>query len=119
MSRVYDPKEQKARVNFVCARILSGAQTTRTFDSCLEMGDGDEVAANVYRRALKNPRLMEALPRYLVVDMCKKSYDTIFGAQAGNDAEDYDRRVCAYEEQGLTRSDAQAVVDAEDMKKAA
>jgi hypothetical protein len=27
----------------------------------------------------------------------------------------YDRRVCAYESQGLTRSDAQAVVDAEEM----
>lgn len=28
----------------------------------------------------------------------------------------YDRRVCAYEAQGMTRSDAQAVVDAEEMQ---
>ncbi len=62
------------RVNFVCAYILRGRQTTRTFDGCFEMGDGDMVAAKVYRRALRNPRLMAALPRYLTVDSCREQY---------------------------------------------
>jgi hypothetical protein len=76
---VYDKEQQALRVSFACARILSGGATTRAFDTCFEMGDGNEVAARVYRRALKNPRLMEALPRYLNVDMARRDYFKVFG----------------------------------------
>lgn len=53
------------RINIACKVILSGKPTTRNFDNCFEMGDGDEVMRGVYQRALKNPKLKEALPRYL------------------------------------------------------
>lgn len=73
--------EQK-RVNFVCAYILAGRRTTRSFDSCLEMGDGDKVAAEVYKRALKNPKLMERLPRYLAMPLAKQEYEKFYGGAA-------------------------------------
>lgn len=34
-----------------------------------------------------------------------------------NDIDDYERRVTAYENEGLSRSDAQGVVDAEDLQR--
>lgn len=69
---VYDPKQQSYRVDFACSVILSGREITRKFDTCFEMGDGDEVCARIYRRALKNPRLMAALPKYLRVESCRE-----------------------------------------------
>lgn len=77
---VYDPQQRAYRVDFACRHILRrGGHESRRFDTCFEMGDGDEVAARVYKRALKNPRLMAALPRYLRVDMCLENYNRIFG----------------------------------------
>lgn len=87
MSKVYDPKARAYRVQFVCSYILAGRATTRTFDACLEMGDGDEVAAEVYARALKNPKLMEALPRYLDAALAKKEYERIYGAVSAQTAD--------------------------------
>ena len=78
-SKVYDKDARAYRVSFACARILSGGATTRAFDTCFEMGDGNQVAARVYRRALKNPRLMAALPRYLNVGMARADYLAEFG----------------------------------------
>lgn len=76
---VYDPEQRAYRVEFACRHILRGSRITRHFDTCFEMGDSDEVAARVYRRALKNPRLMAALPRYLNVDLCLENYNRVFG----------------------------------------
>ena len=64
------------RVNLACRKILSGGQTTRAFDSCFENDDAHAVGAGVYARALKNPKIMEALPRYLDLNMCKNDYLT-------------------------------------------
>jgi len=77
---VYDPKQQAYRVEFAINVILRGANTTRRFDACFEMDDSDGVAARVYRRALKNPRLMAALPRYLNLERCLESYEKVYGA---------------------------------------
>lgn len=74
MKNVYDPAQQSYRVDFACRVILSGAETTRLFNTCLEMGDDVAVAARIYKRALKNPRLMAALPKYIDLDFCKESY---------------------------------------------
>jgi hypothetical protein len=54
-----------SRVEYAVRVMLSGASTTRRFDGCFENDDSDLVAARVYRRALRNPRLMEVFPRYL------------------------------------------------------
>jgi hypothetical protein len=65
------------RVNFAVRVILRGGNTTRNFDGCFENDDSTQVAAGVYRRALKNPRLMQALPRYLDLESCRDSYNKV------------------------------------------
>jgi hypothetical protein len=54
------------RINFAVSYIVQGRQTTRTFDTCFEMGDGDAVYAGIMRRAAKNPKLAANVGRYLV-----------------------------------------------------
>ena len=68
-----------ARVDFACRFVLSGRATTREFDACLEMGDGDEVAARIYRRALADSELMDAAPRYFNMDSIRRAYEAEFG----------------------------------------
>ena len=67
----------QTRINTVCAFILSGRKATRRFDSCLENDDNKMVAAGIYRRALKNPKIMEKMPQYLVVALVKADYDDL------------------------------------------
>jgi hypothetical protein len=83
MRDVYDSKEQHDRVDFACRVILRGSETNRNFDGCFEMNDCRQVAAHVYRRALKNPRLMQALPRYLHLETCREDYEKIYGRVEG------------------------------------
>ena len=53
------------RVNYAARHIVSGRPTTRTFDSCFECFDGEAVVLALCRRAEKNERLRQALPRYI------------------------------------------------------
>lgn len=55
------------RVDTAAAYISGGRRTSRTFDSCFEMWDGDAVAVALLRRAEKRPgtRLAANLSRYL------------------------------------------------------
>ncbi len=62
---VYIPESFAARVNFAARVIASGANTTRRFDTCFEMFDGDTVCVALYRRSLKNPKLAANLRRYV------------------------------------------------------
>jgi hypothetical protein len=87
MPSVYDPDNFAGRVNHACAVILSGRRTNRTFDTCFEMYDGAAVAAAVYQRAEKNPRMMEALPRYLCVVSAKKAAEDYKGRRMADVAE--------------------------------
>ena len=59
------------RINFAVSYIVQGRNTSRTFDTCFEMGDGDAVFAGVMRRAKNNQRLAENVGRYLRVDIAK------------------------------------------------
>lgn len=54
-----------ARVNMACNYIANRRATSRAFDTCFEMGDGDTVAVAVYRRSRRNPKLRANLWRYL------------------------------------------------------
>ena len=54
-STVYEPTAFWTRVTFACAVIARNGNTTRTFDTCFEMYDGDAVAAAVVRRAKARP----------------------------------------------------------------
>lgn len=67
MPSVYDPDNFHGRVNLAALYISQGRETTRTFDTCFEMYDGDAVATALFRRALANPGgdLDRNLPRYL------------------------------------------------------
>ncbi len=64
---VYDPKAFQERVNFAASVITAGRQTTRHFDTCFEMNDGDKVAAALWRRVDRNPntKLARNIGRYI------------------------------------------------------
>jgi len=51
-----DPENSRGRVAYAAQVIARGGANTRTFDSCFENSDGDEVAVAVVRRSRKNPR---------------------------------------------------------------
>ena len=65
MPSVYDTDNYTGRVNLAVNYITRGSRTTRHFDTCFEMYDGNVVACALYRRAEKNPKLAANLPRYL------------------------------------------------------
>ena len=67
--RVHDNDAFQYRVNYAAKVISQGGNTTRAFDSCFEMYDGEEVATILYRRSLKNPRLRENIWKRL----CEKT----------------------------------------------
>lgn len=49
------------RINYAARCIMSGHTGGRSFDTCFEMGDGDEVVAALVKRARRNPRLAAKL----------------------------------------------------------
>ena len=55
MPRVYDTDAFSTRVNFAANYIRQGRKTSRTFDTCFEMNDGDAVATALVRRANADP----------------------------------------------------------------
>ncbi len=67
MPSVYDDDNFSGRVNLAALYISTGRKTTRSFDTCFEMYDGDAVATALYRRALADPDgpLSRNLSRYL------------------------------------------------------
>lgn len=58
-------KTTKEKIHHVKSFILSGKETNRGFDSCLEDDDADQVCEGVVKLSLKNEDLAEALPRYI------------------------------------------------------
>lgn len=66
-SAVYQSDNFDGRVNLAANYISQGRDTTRTFDSCFEMGDGSAVALALVARAQAKPegRLSQNLWRYL------------------------------------------------------
>ena len=67
-SRIHELDGFWNRVSYACAVIARRAGTTRQFDICFEMFDGDAVAAAVVRRAKARPDgplARNLFPRYL------------------------------------------------------
>lgn len=64
-SKTYEPDAYTYRVDFAAKRISEGGGTTRAFDTCFEMWDGDGVAVALYRRSRRNPKLKRNLFKYL------------------------------------------------------
>lgn len=62
MSKVYDPEAFSARVNYAAACFMRGT-SSRSFDTCFEMWDGDAVVVALVRRASKNEKLYAAIAR--------------------------------------------------------
>lgn len=77
MPSVYDLDNFAGRVNYAAQVISNGRETTRSFDTCFEMSDGDQVAAALLRRAENNPKLAAMLPRYLSLDSVRRYAETI------------------------------------------
>lgn len=74
--RVYDPAAFRYRVDYAARCLIQGRTHTRTFDTCFEMGDGDEVVAALMQRALRNPRLDQAIRRWLTPEGFRRWRDT-------------------------------------------
>ena len=55
MPSVYDTENFQGRVSLAALYISKGRETTRSFDTCFEMWDGDAVAVALLRRAERNP----------------------------------------------------------------
>lgn len=68
MASVYDTENFSGRVNYAAAVIVQGRRTSRSFDTCFEMHDGDAVVAALVRRSRSNPLLAANLFRYLCED---------------------------------------------------
>ena len=62
---VYHAYDFNCRVNLAASTIAKGGQTSRKFDTCFEMHDGDAVVAALVRRAANNLALAKNLPRYI------------------------------------------------------
>lgn len=92
MPTVYTSENFAGRVNYAALVISKQRKTTRSFDTCFEMFDGDAVAAAIWRRSLKNPTLAQNLPQYLTPSRCEECYHRYAGqnlnkvAQALRDA---------------------------------
>lgn len=65
---VYHAADFNARVTLAAQTIARGGETSRKFDTCFEMHDGDAVVAALVRRARSNPVLAKNLPRYISAD---------------------------------------------------
>lgn len=76
MFRVYDPAAFRYRVHYAARCLMQGRTHTRAFDTCFEMGDGDEVVAALMQRARHTPRLDQALRRWLTPDGFRRWCDT-------------------------------------------
>jgi len=72
---VYDSEAFAERVNFAANYIRRGCNTTRRFDTCFEMYDGDCVATALVRRAQADPagKLAANLFRYISKDRALES----------------------------------------------
>lgn len=64
---VYQPEAFAERVNFAASYIRAGRNSTRRFDTCFEMYDGDAVVTALIRRAKADPagKLAANLFRYV------------------------------------------------------
>ncbi len=76
-SRVYEKDAFHYRVEFAASVIARGGNTTRNFDTCFEMHDGDSVSAALVRRAKANPNssLAQNLFRYITKESAEAAYE--------------------------------------------
>ena len=77
MPSIYKTEAFTKRVNYAVRCISNNRKTSRTFDTCLEMGDGDYVAVAVYRRSLKNTKLASNIFSYLSKDSVMASVEKL------------------------------------------
>jgi hypothetical protein len=74
---VYQADAFEDRVNYAASCISKGMSSTRHFDTCFEMWDGDYVAAALVRRTLKNPNTKLASRLFVVInrEIAMKNYE--------------------------------------------
>lgn len=74
------------------------------------------LGANAIRHAFNNNIVNKVTAGQMTLKEAKRHYPGIEGHPCFEGGKEYDRRVSEYEAQGMTRSDAQGVLDAEDMR---
>jgi hypothetical protein len=75
--RVYEQDNFAGRVKMAASYISQGRESTRAFDTCFEMWDGDAVAVALVRRSRKNPntKLAANIWKYIARDTCERLAD--------------------------------------------
>ena len=63
MSAATRAKSARARATIAIRMLKTQKSLSRSFDDCLEMGDGSEVVREIRRRSLEDPSLVEVLNR--------------------------------------------------------
>lgn len=103
------PNDFAGRVNYAAQVISNGRATSRAFDNCFENDDGDEVCAALMRRAEKNKRLADNMPRYLDMAQCKEAAERLAGKDlAKESAATRARSEQAWQEMMRARAERQA-----------
>jgi len=82
-SSVYDFENFAGRVQFAAAVIARRGATSRSFDTCCEMYDGEAVIAALVRRAKKRPNGSLAKNLYHYID--QKSAEAAYQKTIGMD----------------------------------
>lgn len=79
MGNVYNADDFQYRVKFAASYISAKKPSTRRFDTCFEMWDGDAVAAALVRRVDKQPgtKLAANLFKYIGEDGARKASDRL------------------------------------------
>jgi hypothetical protein len=89
MGCVYEPDNFAGRVAYAAAVISRGGRTSRTFDTCFEMYDGEAVAVALLRRAERSPKIAANLFRYV----CEKSTTEAAARLVGKNMTEHARRL--------------------------
>lgn len=98
MASVYDQDNFAGRVNYAATVICRNGDTTRHFDTCFEMWDGDAVAAALVRRAEKNPKLAKNLFRYVNESSAREAAARYAGRNLSDVAQELRRRPLSHKQ---------------------
>lgn len=93
-NNVYDSEAFRARVTFAANYISARRPSTRRFDTCFEMHDGDAVAAALVYRTRKSPqsKLAQNLFHYLVKEQAEECAARLEGKDLNIEAREMRRK---------------------------
>ena len=76
-TKIYDIYGFTARLQFLTRAINDGREPTRNFDTCMEMGDGDYIAAALYRKAQKSKDFLDRMQGYFCLESVQSTAEKL------------------------------------------